>query len=105
MGYGVLRTQYSARSAWSRVQLGPWEAGPRPSGSILQTDTLRPRQSSARLWVVLSFCLCAVWPGNPDQRVWARSAGLDMPEESSGVPCHSPEPPLRSPGLEGTLQA
>lgn len=64
MGYGVLRTQYSTRSAWSRVQLGPWEAGPRPLGSILQMDTLRPRQSRARLWVVLSFCLCTVWPGN-----------------------------------------
>ena len=105
MGYGVLRTQYSARSAWSRVQLGPWEAGPRPLGSILQMDTLRPRQSRAWLGVVPSFCSCAVWPGNPDQTVWARTAGLDMPEESSGVPCHSPEPPPRSPGLEGTLQA
>lgn len=45
MGCGILGTQYSTTSVWSRVQLGPCKAGLRPLGSVLQVGTLRPRDS------------------------------------------------------------
>ena len=101
MGCGILGTQYSTPSVWSRVQLGPCKAGLRPVGSMLQVGTLRARDSRAWFRVLQGFCSSVVGPHEP------RPEGLDtgnavpaMPEEILLSP-----PPQKSPGLGGISQA